>query len=89
MSKTVRYKLSEEQYTEILSAANQMGISVETLARQALFYTLEQAAELARKTREHSEGVKSLSHQTKEAEKALAASGIWAGEIGEDMIPSK
>lgn len=47
MSKTVRYKLSEEEYKVVLESAETLGISVDKLAYQALAYVLRQARELS------------------------------------------
>lgn len=43
MSKTVRYKLSGEEHKEVLHFCNQIGLSIEKVAKQALFMAIEQA----------------------------------------------
>lgn len=52
MSKTVRFKLSEEEYRVVTKSAKGLGVSIDVLAKQALAYTLQQARELAKSIQE-------------------------------------
>lgn len=48
MSKTIRFKLSEEEYKVVLQSAQGIGISADKLAYQALAYVLRQARQLSK-----------------------------------------
>lgn len=47
MSRTVRFKLTEEEYQVVLASSKGLGISVDVLAKQALAWTLQQARQLS------------------------------------------
>lgn len=64
MSKTVRFKLSEEEYTIVRNASRGLGVSVDVLAKQALAYTLAQAQGLSEAVRKKEEEVEDGTNTT-------------------------
>lgn len=66
MSKTIRYKLSEEEYRVVLESAQAVGLSADRLAYQALAYVLRQARQLQDKVQREADAA--LASQAMEVE---------------------
>ena len=77
MSKTVRYKLSEAEFRIVQEAAEGLGITVDKLGRQSLFYVLAKAQELGEHLTVQRETVQQAVHERSEQ---YLSSGIQSGK---------